>query len=42
MKFNKKAMDSSIVKLILLILLGLLIFVAVMFGLRKKLGVFLL
>lgn len=37
---NKKAADSSVVKLIIIILLGILVFIAVIMGLKKKFGLF--
>lgn len=40
MKSNKKAADSSVVKLIIIILLGILVFIAVIMGLKKKFGLF--
>ncbi len=40
MKLNKKAADLSVVELIVIILLGILIFIAVMMGLKKKFGLF--
>ncbi|MEK6969876.1 MAG: hypothetical protein AABW48_05605 [Nanoarchaeota archaeon] len=37
---NKKAANMSVVELIIIILLGILVFIAVIMGLKKKFGLF--